>query len=100
MFCTCVLHKIPSPFDSSVSAPVDYSLSPAAVDNGVNPLEGAVSDDDGDSCSISCPLDFSDDSTDLESASEDEQDDDDEVSSQFTSSCVSDSTYIYSYWMM
>ena len=58
------------------------------MDNGVNPLDStemndpgcAVPDEDDDSCGISCPPDFSDDSN-VESASEDEQDDDDEVSS-------------------
>ena len=50
---------------------LDYPISPATVDNSVNPLDGteindpgcAVSDDD--SCGISCPPDFSDDSQHL-----------------------------------
>ena len=41
-----------------------------------------VSDDDGDYCNISYPLDFSDDSN-VESASEDEQGDDDQVGYRF-----------------
>ena len=63
---------------------LDYQVSPATVDNGVNSLDGTeiINDtgSDDDSCGISCPPDFSDDSN-VDSASDDEPDDDDEISS-------------------